>query len=152
MKKIEIEIPDDKRAEWLNGVLTLVDDNSKYSNEIFKHYSECLGLTEKDFIDCSIYASNLKAIDALNKLFLIAEAWNKEDGFVPDPSNTHQKIYLPWFTYSNKDKMFKYSNNICCTSSYDIPTFSHRLCFKTKKRAEQFGRQFAYLYNRVLMP
>lgn len=96
-------------------------------------YSECLGLTEKDFVDCSVYASNLKAIDALNQLFLIAEAWNKEDGFVPDPSNTHQKIYLPWFTYSNKDKMFKYSNNICCTSSYDIPTFSYRLCFKTKK-------------------
>lgn len=26
MKKIEIEIPDGKRAEWVNGVLTLVDD------------------------------------------------------------------------------------------------------------------------------
>ena len=26
MKKIEIEIPDGKRAEWINGVLTLVDD------------------------------------------------------------------------------------------------------------------------------
>ena len=29
MKKIEIEIPDGKRAEWVNDVLTLVDDNSK---------------------------------------------------------------------------------------------------------------------------
>ena len=44
MKKIEIEIPDSKRVEWVNGVLTLVDDNSKYSNETVKYYSECLGL------------------------------------------------------------------------------------------------------------
>ena len=29
MKKIEIEIPDGKRAEWVNGVLTLVDDTPK---------------------------------------------------------------------------------------------------------------------------
>ena len=49
MKKIELEIPDGKRAEWVNGVLTLVDDNSKYSNETVKYYSECLDLTEKDF-------------------------------------------------------------------------------------------------------
>lgn len=27
MKKIEIEIPDGKRAEWVNGVLTLVDED-----------------------------------------------------------------------------------------------------------------------------
>lgn len=26
MKKIEIEIPEGKRAEWINGVLTLVDE------------------------------------------------------------------------------------------------------------------------------
>ena len=29
MKKIELEIPDGKRAEWVNGVLTLVDDTPK---------------------------------------------------------------------------------------------------------------------------
>ena len=26
MKKIEVEIPEGKRAEWVNNILTLVDD------------------------------------------------------------------------------------------------------------------------------
>ena len=33
MKKIEIEIPDGKCAEWINGVLTLVDE-SKVDNRL----------------------------------------------------------------------------------------------------------------------
>lgn len=28
-KKIEIEIPEGKKAEWINGVLTLVDESQK---------------------------------------------------------------------------------------------------------------------------
>lgn len=125
--------------------------NSDFTVVKKSHYENTIHLKDVTRLVSEIAPKHLEALIALNKLFTIAEAWNKEDGFVPDPSNVHQKIYLPWFTYSNKDKMFKYSNNICCTSSYDIPTFGHRLCFKTKKRAEQFGRQFAYLYNRVLM-
>lgn len=154
MKKIEIEIPDGKRAEWVNGVLTLVDDTPKEPNEVIKSYTDAckyLGLTEKHFIDRPIYALNLEAIDALDKLFLIAKAWNKEDNFVPDPS-THQRYYSPWFNYSHNDKIFRYLDAVYCTTSCDIPTFTCRLCFKTKERAKQFGRQFAHLYNKILLP
>lgn len=35
---------------------------------------------------------HLEALIALNKLFTIAEAWNKEDGFVPDFSITNSPL------------------------------------------------------------
>lgn len=34
MKKIEIEIPDGQRAEWVNGVLTLVEDDKNIQDII----------------------------------------------------------------------------------------------------------------------
>ena len=40
---------------------------------------------------------HVEALIALNELFTIAEAWNKEDGFVPDFSNNDQQKYFPWF-------------------------------------------------------
>ena len=49
MKKIEIEIPEGKRAEWINGVLTLVDepevDNRPVTERIktFEDALEALG-------------------------------------------------------------------------------------------------------------
>lgn len=40
MKKIEIEIPDGKRAEWINDVLTLVDDKPKDVTERIKTFED----------------------------------------------------------------------------------------------------------------
>lgn len=48
---------------------------------------------------------NLKYLDALialNKLFTIAEAWNKLDGFVPDFSNWSQNKWTPLFGQTTK--------------------------------------------------
>lgn len=153
MKKIEIEIPDGKRAEWVNGVLTLVDDTPKEPNEVIKNYTDAckyLGLTEKHFIDRHIYALNLEAIDALDKLFLIAKAWNKEDGFVPDFSDWNQAKWYPWFKY-DKD-----AAGFVCAGTSHTPSDAHasigpRLCFKTSERAAQFGKQFSELYNKVFL-
>ena len=48
MKKIEIEIPDGKRAEWVNGVLTLVDDKPKDVTERIKTFDDaCAELGDK---------------------------------------------------------------------------------------------------------
>lgn len=154
MKKIEIEIPDGKRAEWVNGVLTLVDDTPKEPNEVIKSYTDAckyLGLTEKHFIDRHIYALNLEAIDALDKLFIIAKAWNKEDNFVPDFSDCNQDKWFPWFRYDKRTAGF-----VCATANnahtYSFAYVGSRLCFKTQERAKQFGRQFAHLYNKFLLP
>ena len=44
-----------------------------------------------------INPKHIKALIALNKLFTIAEAWNKEDEFVPDFSDLNQDKWFPLF-------------------------------------------------------
>lgn len=97
-----------------------------------------------------INPKHIKALIALNELFTIAQAWNKEDGFVPDFSDKEQDKWFPWFEYNRDAAGFVY-----VVTNYS-PTIANaylgsRLCFKTSKRAEQFGRQFADLYNEVFL-
>lgn len=93
---------------------------------------------------------HIEALIALNKLFTIAQAWNKEDDFVPNFSNRHQDKWFPWFEYNKNVARFVYA------TTGNTPTAGHtligsRLCFKTSDRAEQFGKQFVELYNKVFL-
>ena len=97
-----------------------------------------------------INPKHLKALIALNKLFTIAEAWNKEDGFVPDFSNENQDKFFPWFRYDMKLEKFVCSSVICSSLGGNAYCGS-RLCFKTYKRAEQFGKQFIDIYNEIFL-
>lgn len=97
-----------------------------------------------------INPKHLKALIALNKLFTIAQAWNKEDGFVPDFSNRNQWKYFPWFKYDNDAAGFVYAYANTAASAASAH-FGSRLCFKTSERAEQFGKQFVDLYNKVFL-
>ena len=97
-----------------------------------------------------INPKHLKALIALNKLFTIAEAWNKEDGFVPDFSNRNQWKYFPWFKY-DKDAAGFVCANANGTATAANANINSRLCFKTPERAEQFGKQFVDLYNEVFL-
>lgn len=97
-----------------------------------------------------INPKHIKALIALNELFTIAEAWNKEDGFVPDFSNWEQNKWFPWFEYNENVAKFVY------TTTGNTPTTGHtligsRLCFKTSERAVQFGKLFVDLYNEVFL-
>ena len=97
-----------------------------------------------------ISPKHIEALIALNKLLTIAQAWNKEDGFVPDFSDWEQDKWFPWFVYDKDAAGFVFAY------TYSTPTvastlISSRLCFKTLKRAEQFGEQFANLYNKVFL-
>ena len=93
---------------------------------------------------------HLKALSVLNKLFTIAEAWNKADDFVPDFSNQNQYKYFPWFVYDNGAAgfVFAYSYHPAANASANVGS---RLCFKTANRARQFGEMFADLYNEVFL-
>lgn len=98
-----------------------------------------------------ISPKHIEALIALNKLFTIAQAWNKEDGFVPDFSDREQEKWFPWFVY-DKDAagfVFAYTRY---TATYAYALFGSRLCFKSSARAAQFGKQFADLYNKVFLP
>ena len=93
---------------------------------------------------------HLNALVALNKLFTIADAWNKADGFVPDFSNSRQYKYFPWFVY-NKDAAGFVSAVTYHSATNTHAYFGSRLCFKTANRARQFGEKFADLYNQVFL-
>lgn len=93
---------------------------------------------------------HIKALIAYNRLCTIAQAWNKADGFEPDFSNTSQYKYFPWFVYDNGAAGF-----VCANANYTATSASanigSRLCFKTRERAMQFGKQFIDLWNDVFL-
>lgn len=93
---------------------------------------------------------HIKALIAYNRLCTIAQAWNKADGFEPDFSNTSQYKYFPWFVYDNGAAGFVCANaNSAATYAY--ASIGSRLCFKTRERAMQFGKQFIDLWNDVFL-
>ena len=98
----------------------------------------------------SLNPSHIEALIALNELFTIAQAWNKEDGFVPDFSDWKQDKWFPWFVYDKDAAGFVYAD-ASNTPTLALAFFGSRLCFKSSARAAQFGKQFADLYNKVFL-
>lgn len=97
-----------------------------------------------------INPKHIEALIALNQLFNIAEAWNKEDGFVPDFSDWQQDKWFPWFSYDEDAARFVYANTLNApATAYAL--IGSRICFMTSERAEQFGKQFTELYNKVFL-
>ena len=97
-----------------------------------------------------INPKHIKALIALNELFTIAQAWNKEDGFVPDFSDWQQSKWFPWFKY-DKD-----AAGFVCALTRNAPAAADAyvgslLCFKSSARAAQFGKQFIDLWNDVFL-
>ena len=93
---------------------------------------------------------HIEALIALNELFTIAQAWNKEDGFVPDFSDWKQDKWFPWFVYDKDAAGFVFAA-AHAAPAYADAHFGSRLCFKSSARAAQFGKQFADLYNKVFL-
>ena len=110
----------------------------------------CVQLADVTHLVQDVNPKHIKALIALNELFTIAQAWNKADDFVPDFSNSMQDKWFPWFVYD------KGAAGFVCANAYKTPsltnaTFGSRLCFKTRNRAIQFGKQFVGLYNQVFL-
>ena len=115
-----------------NNVITLDSEDQQCYDILFKY----------------INPHCLKAISAINQLFTIAEAWNKEDDFTPDFSDPQQDKWYPIFDYNSDAGAFIYSYASYIWSIPSAP-FGARLCFKTYTRAEQFGKRFTHLYNEI---
>lgn len=107
-----------------------------------------LQLQDVETLIREINPHHLKAIAALNQLFTIAEAWNKEDGFTPDFSDRNQTKWFPWFVYSDDAAGFVYAATYNAAANANAYIGS-RLCFKSSARAAQFGKQFTRLYNEI---
>lgn len=116
-----------------------------------KKYSEnIMQIEDVAWLVNELNPKHIEALIALNELFTIAQAWNKADGFAPDFSNWNQYKWYPWFKYDKDAAGFVFANtNYSPTNAYAY--FGSRLCFKTRERAAQFGKQFADLYNKVFL-
>lgn len=113
-------------------------------------YGEVIRLEDVARLVNEINPKHIEALIALNRLFTIAEAWNKADGFVPDFSNRNQRKYFPWFIYKNDAAGFM-SAGMCYSPANANVFFGSLLCFKTASRAEQFAKQFIDLWNKVFL-
>lgn len=153
MKKIEIEIPDSKRAEWINGVLTLVDDTPKDVRDRIKTFEDaCTELGDvHPFVQQYYYTAAAYKDDPMTedfiaylKLRIITAALNEgwEPQFVAGESR-----WYPWFsaiqgvlecTNANKAGVLSYAVN------------GVRLAFKSRELAEYAGKQFVDIYKDFL--
>lgn len=135
---------DDARA-YLNGK---PNNDFTVSKKVLS--GNCVRLADVARLVQDVNPNHIKALVALNELFTIAEAWNKADNFVPDFSNASQSKYFPWFVYDKGAAgfVFAYTNN---SPTGAAANFGSRLCFKTRNRAIQFGKQFVGLYNQVFL-
>ena len=109
-----------------------------------------LGINDEFVFDCG--DDHIKAMQSLYMLCVIAQAWNKIDGFTPDWSDVNQCKYFPWFTYrENKDHAGFVFASTHRTATAAIAYFGSRLCFKSSNRARQFGEMFTDLFNSFLL-
>nr|DAR05551.1 MAG TPA: hypothetical protein [Caudoviricetes sp.] len=110
----------------------------------------CLKLEDVAAFVQDINPHHLKALVALNKLFTIAEAWNKADGFVPDFADRGQWKYFPWFKYDDEVAgfVYAYTGDAASTAAAAIGSL---LCFISESRAKEFGEKYADLYNDVFL-
>ena len=150
MKKVEIEIPEGKKAEWVNGVLTLVDDTPKDIKERVKTFEDAvmiLGNDNQAVIDYFAISETDCSNDilAFAKLRVIAEALNEEwkPKFDGDERRYYPWFYVPLRSYHNAPA----NGGLVCTVTYSAGSVSHassgmRLAFKTKELAEYCGKQF----------
>lgn len=143
----------------VNEVITDFESAKKYlvgnTNDDFifdkKRFSKSVvNIKKAEKLIKELNPKHIEALVALNELLTIAEAWNKADGFVPDFSDYSQEKWFPWFKYDKEAARF------VCVSMYSATSYvsaylGSRICFKTRERAEQFGKQFIELYNKVFL-
>ena len=152
-------ILEEVECKEVNEVITDFDSAIKYlvgnTNDDFivdkERFSKSVVKIKKaEMLIRELNPSHIEALVALNRLFTIAEAWNKADGFVPDFSDFSQDKFSPWFKYDKDAAWFIYTYT-ASTPTSATAAFGSRLCFKTSERAEQFGKKFVELYNKVFL-
>ena len=122
MKKVEIEIPEGKKAEWVNGVLTLVDDTPKDIKERVKTFEDAVAILGDEHplvAQFRVIENSFKETDnnlhlfAYARLVIIAEALN--EGWEPTFDDDECRYY-PWFYIYTKEEceeLFKDEETLC---------------------------------------
>ena len=175
-KKVTIEIPAGKKAVWVNGVLTLVDEKPQDVTERIKTFADaCRELgSDHPFVKAyDGYVSHIHQHDmndydlvAYLQLRIITAALN--EGWEPQFTKGERRWYF-WYDLITKEQYDKlsaedrsrvvgrggYSAGAHCglvcavaggASSLSYAVLGSRLAFKSEKLAAYAGRQFAEIY------
>lgn len=170
-KQITIPVPDGKRAEWINGVLTLVDeqkvDNRPVTERIKTFEDACNALGDehplvKEYLRVADVNIILDDLYAYLKLRIIVAALN--EGWEPKFEKGEYR-YFPWFYLYTKEQYDELDDEekwrcvlrsgyhtvsffgfVYCYANYDASSsytnFGSRLTFRTRELAAYAGRQF----------
>lgn len=170
MRKVEIEIPDGKMTQWVNGELTLVDDKKPQDvMERIKTFEDALAELNnramsgdedagKLFAEWKIITSTASSKDLLAylKLRIITSALN--EGWKPKFEEETERRYYPWFKLKTSRVVGRGGSNAVAgyglgfAFAYDASSSSgayagSRLAFKSKELAEYAGKQFVEIYE-----
>lgn len=176
-KKIEIEIPEGKKAEWINGVLTLVDESQKDNRPVteriktFEDAKSELGsahplVEEYETITCRCGGLSTDIL-AYMKLRIICTALN--EGREPQFTKNEWR-YFPWFVLYTQEEiddmdedeksrvvyrstyLANASGGVAYAYAYNdasdaLAVIGSRLAFKSRELAIYAGKQFIELYT-----
>lgn len=176
MNKLCVEIPDGKKAEWVNGVLTLVDNKTK-DVRVKTFEDACNELGEDNPLvlqyqcitdnNAEWYGREENDLVSYLKLRIICAALN--EGWEPQFTEYELRWY-PWFflyTQEGIDKKndeWKQKRHLIGTGGYEnkyfgfayayslsVPSnsdtyFGSRLCLKSEALATYCGRHFIQLW------
>ena len=147
-KKIEVEIPDGKCAKWVNGVLTLVNEDITERIKTVKDACAELGeehplVTQYRLSVAAAYIGDPMTEDfiAFLKLRIIAAALN--EGWEPTFEKDEKRWY-PWFTVKQGGLMFSHAGYAGANSVTNLGVL---LVFKSRELAEYAGKQFIDIYK-----
>ena len=174
MKEVKLQVPDGKKVEWIDNVLTLVDEKKEEDlpiTEIVKSYEDACKVIGEDPIDFGQKTVNPKICDiAETKLKTIIEALN--EGWFP----SFCKEEVRWYNYfciwypdelEDKDDKWKDDNGVCLfggdaddgagfglgfvasNNAFSItnPNYAARLALKSEELAKYCARQFTALWG-----
>lgn len=169
-KLISIEVPEGKKVEWINNVLTLVDDKPKDIMERIKTFEDALNELGRNHPLVCQY-NNIDDVDfdlsAYLKLRIIVAALN--EGWTPKFTEDEYRYY-PYFNLYTKDEVERMDEDekkdlvafgghasrgtFCGLGSVDADIafaysgayYGSRLALKTRELAEYCGKQFKELW------
>lgn len=171
MKEVKLLIPVGKKAEWVNGVLTLVKDkDARPVTERIKTFEDAceeLGINPEEWmVENETYKEDADILAYL-KLRIITLALN--EGWKPSFAKDEYRYY-PWYYFYTKEEIdamdekdkktllivggISYRGSVCglaAASSSDgfsssPATFGARLAYKTRELAKYAGTQFYDIY------
>ena len=147
MNKIEIEVPEGKRAEWVNGVLTLVDEQPKNVMERIKTFDDAYNELGKEHVLVKDFDNSNPLTHehaAYLELCIIVTAIN--EGWKPTFAEG-EKRWCPWFEIEDGGVSFAYASY---DSSDADTSICSRLAFKSEELAKYAGQQFIDIYKDFL--